>query len=358
LKRNTSFFAAFVLVFGSLGVLYGLYQFADFWMKAPGTQDQAVFYDVKKNMTPGQIISDLSSLGVITNPRFFYWVGRFTGKLNKFKAGDYRFTTSMKPTEVYGILVSGISYGIPLTVPEGHNINQIAGYLDKIRPGDGSEFLKLCTSAKFIESLGPWEKTPTTLEGFLFPETYLVTRRSPVSELIKQMVKRHRAAFTTEYKERAAEIGFTEYQVVTLASVVEKETGAPQERPMVASVFHNRLKKKMKLQSDPTVIYGIKNYAGNITKKDLLTFHPYNTYVIPALPIGPIGNPGSEAIKAVLYPAESPYLYFVSHNDGTHEFTETYEAHSRAVQKFQIDRKAREGRSWRELSNKLVPQKN
>src|SRR6185312_975952 len=135
--------------------------------------------------------------------------------------------------------------------------------------------------------------------------------------------------------------------------IIEKETGAPQERPMISSVFHNRLRKRMKLQSDPTTIYGIwKRYDGNIHKSDLSTQNPYNTYFVPALPVGPISNPGREAIRAALNPATSDYLYFVSHNDGTHEFSTTYENHTKAVKKFQLDAKARAGKSWRDLYKK------
>jgi UPF0755 protein len=157
--------------------------------------------------------------------------------------------------------------------------------------------------------------------------------------------------------------GWTRHQIVTLASIIEKETGAPEERPLISSVFHNRLLKKMRLQTDPTVIYGKAEKSGkieiNITRADLLTPSRYNTYVIPALPPGPIANPGKEALLAAVNPAASGYLFFVSQNDGTHVFSEDYSAHNRAVQKFQLDRKAREGKSWRDLQNrKTVPGQN
>lgn len=143
------------------------------------------------------------------------------------------------------------------------------------------------------------------------------------------------------------------YEVLTLASMIEKETGAPQERPVISSVFHNRLTRKMKLQSDPTTIYGIwDHFDGNLHKADMASDTPYNTYVVPALPLGPISNPGKASIQAALYPASTEYLYFVSHNDGTHEFTRTYEDHLSAVRKFQLDPKAREGKSWRDLAKR------
>ena len=152
--------------------------------------------------------------------------------------------------------------------------------------------------------------------------------------------------------------GWTRHQIVTLASIIEKETGAPEERPLISSVFHNRLKKGMRLQTDPTVLYGkaerVGSFAINITTEDLRTPNRYNTYTIYGLPPGPIANPGREALSAVLAPAESTYLYFVSQNNGTHIFSSDYEAHNKAVKHFQLDPKAREGKSWRDLSKKKV----
>jgi UPF0755 protein len=172
-------------------------------------------------------------------------------------------------------------------------------------------------------------------------------------EILKAMVKRFQSAWGPNDEQKARELGLTRDQVITLASIVEKETGAPEERPIIAGVFHNRLAKKMRLQSDPTTIYGIwSKYKGNLHKSDLLDPTPYNTYTVPALPAGPISNPGAEAIRATLNPAVHHYLYFVSKNDGTHIFTGTYEDHSKAVTQFQIDRKAREGKSWRDLKKR------
>lgn len=356
MNRLGSITAGIVLILACMAIVAGLYRFTSFWMGAAGSgrPEQFVFYEVRKNQPPLEVLRDLEKEGIISDARLFYWYGRFTGRLSKFKAGDYRFSSHMKPDEVLNVVTSGVSYGFPLTVPEGYTMDQIAALVDRLKPGSAAKFSALARDAAFIRSLGLFAgPQPPTLEGFLFPDTYLITRKMPVEDILKQMVRKYRAVFNEAALARAAELGFTEYQIVTLASVVERETGAPEERPMVASVFHNRLKKKMRLQSDPTVIYGIKDYRGNITKKDLLTPHPWNTYTIPALPATPIGNPGKEAIHATLYPTESKFLYFVSHGDGTHEFTETYEKHNAAVKKFQLDRRAREGKSWRDLSKKL-----
>ena len=357
MNRLGSVVAGIVLVLACMGIVAGLYQFTSFWMGAAGSgqPERSVFYEVKKNQTPLEVLKDLQREGVVSDARLFYWYGRFTGRLSRFKAGDYRFSTHMKPDEIFNVVTSGVSYGFPLTIPEGYTMDQIAVLVDKLKPGAAARFLALVRDQAFIKSLNLLPEPPRTLEGFLFPETYLVTRQMPVEDIVRQMTRKYRSVMDEKAVLRAKELGFTEYQLLTLASVVERETGAPEDRPKVSSVFHNRLRKRMKLQSDPTVIYGIKNYNGNITKKDLLTPHPWNTYTIPALPLTPIGNPGREAINATLHPPESKYLYFVSHGDGTTEFSETLHQHNAAVQKYQVDRRAREGKSWRDLSKRSSP---
>ena len=191
---------------------------------------------------------------------------------------------------------------------------------------------------------------PPSLEGYLFPDTYHFNHTMTLPEMIRQMVKRFRSVWTAEHDRKAARFRLTQHQVVTLASIIEKETGAPQDRTLISSVFHNRLKKRMRLQSDPTIIYGIwERYDGNIRRADIRSQTPYNTYVISALPIGPISNPGKLAIEAALDPAVGEFLYFVSRNDGTTAFTRTLAEHSNEVRRFQLNRGAREGKSWRNL---------
>jgi len=171
--------------------------------------------------------------------------------------------------------------------------------------------------------------------------------------MTREMIKKFFATWSPREDSLARSLGFTRHQVVTLASMIEKETGAAQERPLISSVFHNRLRKRMRLQSDPTTIYGIwQNYKGNLKRSDLVNPTQWNTYTIAALPVGPIGNPGFEAIQAALAPATSEFLFFVSNNDGTHAFSKTYEEHSNWVKKLQMDPKAREGKSWRDQYKK------
>ncbi|HEY1078907.1 MAG TPA: endolytic transglycosylase MltG, partial [Bdellovibrio sp.] len=190
-----------------------------------------------------------------------------------------------------------------------------------------------------------------------FPETYMLTKFTDTKTLISNMVKR----FLYVYNEVAPEaqvLGWPRHKVVTLASIIEKETGAPEERPLISSVFHNRMQKNMRLQTDPTVIYGKAEQTGkieiNITRADLTTPTRYNTYTITGLPPGPIANPGKEALLAAVKPAASEFLFFVSQNDGTHVFSVDYKGHESAVKRFQLDRKAREGKSWRDLNKREV----
>ena len=158
----------------------------------------------------------------------------------------------------------------------------------------------------------------------------------PCENIISAMVENFKSVFTPEWEKRAEELGFSVHEIITLASIIEKETGAEDERGLISSVFHNRLKRGMRLETDPTVIYGIKNFDGNITRKNLSELTPYNTYKIKGLPPGPIAGPGYESIKAALYPAETDFFFFVSKNDGTHIFSSNFKEHNMAVQKYQV----------------------
>jgi UPF0755 protein len=212
-----------------------------------------------------------------------------------------------------------------------------------------ADFIRLAKDPQFVKSLGiPSER----VEGYLYPDTYRFTPKSDPKDIITAMVSVFRKK-TDRLDFSKAPQDLNEFQVLTLASVVEKETGAAQERPLIAGVFINRLKKRMRLQSDPTTIYGIyESFDGNLRKRDLLQKTPYNTYKIPALPKGPISNPGLLSIKAVLNPDAHQFLYFVSLNNGRHYFSKTYKEHKGAVEKYQKNWKARSGKSWRDLNKK------
>ena len=293
----------------------------------------------------------LQRQGFIKSTKIFYRYVQYNNLTMKFKRGKYKITSGLNMVEIVDLFTSGNSLNVKVTIAEGKNLYQIAEILqNKGVIADAQAFISLCHNSSFLKELGI---EGPNCEGRLFPNTY---RFDPLAQE-RDIIKRLYAAFKTSMKRlEISHTTLTTYEVVTLASIVEKETGASWERPIIAGVFHNRLKKGMRLQSDPTTIYGIwKTYKGNLKRHHLLEKTPYNTYKIPGLPIGPISNPGSAAITAVLNPQKHSYLYFVSRNDGTHVFSKNYKDHASAVRKYQKQRSARRGKSWRDIKNKRGP---
>lgn len=286
----------------------------------------------------------LAEQKLISNPRIFHYLNRYKGSMNKYRAGVFEIPSHANMETIYEILINGAPMTNNVTIPEGKNMFEIGKILEGTGMVNYKDFISLCRDEKLLQELGV---PKPSVEGYLYPETYKFAPDVDAKSIIKHLV--------SEFKRKTENLDFskstlTPHEVVILASVVEKETGARKERPMIAGVFHNRLRKKMRLQSDPTCIYGIyENYTGNIKRSDLLNKTDYNTYTIEGLPIGPIANPGIESIKAVLNPSKHEYLYFVSNNDGTHTFSETYEIHNFHVQNLQKNREARKGKSWRDL---------
>ncbi|MBC98840.1 MAG: aminodeoxychorismate lyase [Halobacteriovoraceae bacterium] len=312
-------------------------------------QGKDVVFEVHPGEGFSRINGRLHNQDLISSAKIFHRYAQMNGLMTKFKAGKFEINQGSTMLDVFDTLIHGQSITAPVTIPEGKNLFQISAIMEEekiIEKGKSSEFISLAKSAQFASQLGI---QADRVEGYLYPETYKFTPGSKPEDVIKAMVD----VFNEKTKGldfTAAPLGLSKHEVVILASVVEKETGASFERPMIAGVFINRLKKRMRLQSDPTTIYGIwENFNGNLRKKHLLEKTPYNTYKIPALPKGPISNPGLSSIKAVLFPKKHNYLYFVSQNDGTHIFSETYAQHRRAVEKFQKNRRARQGKSWRDL---------
>lgn len=320
---------------------------------------QSAIIDIQKGTTPSQVTKILYQNALIDDPVRFKLAGRLLRKWGSIKAGEYEISAGLNPSQMFDILTSGVSVARPFTIPEGKNMYQIADQLAERKLVSKSKFIKLCKSSDFIKSLNvfPIGDEPKTLEGYLYPDTYNLTRDLGEKRIILKFVSEFFNYWNDAMAERGRSLGLSPHRVITLASIIEKETGAAWERPLISSVFHNRLKKRMRLQSDPTTIYGIwERYDGNIRKKDLLEKTPYNTYKIFGLPLGPIANPGAKAIEAALNPEQSSFLYFVSKNDGTHYFSKTFKEHQNAVTQFQLNRAARRGKSWRDLSKKEDPQ--
>lgn len=320
----------------------------------PAGQDSTpITFEVKRGQSFQSVAENLEQNRLVSNAFFFTIYSRLNKGPQRLKVGEYSLSQTMTPSQVLDVITSGRSVGKPFTVSEGLNVFEIADLYEQSGFGTREEFLKLCFNKEFVKSL--LGEGPESLEGYLFPETYQITKFSTTKELLKSMVANFQEAYNFIIPQSKIK-GLSKHQIVTLASIVEKETGAPEERPLISSVFHNRLKKNMLLQTDPTIIYGIaertKKTVFKISKKDILAPTRYNTYVIRGLPPGPIANPGRAALLATVNPELSDYLFFVSQNNGTHIFSVTYEDHNRAVKKFQLDPKAREGKSWRDLNKK------
>ena len=278
------------------------------------------------------IVRGLVAEGVLTNDWVFSWWARLTKADRKIKSGEYEFIDPLSPLELLRRLTQGESRRLIVTVTEAKKVKEIAAILADKGLGTAESFLCLNTDPAFLDR---WGLPPQGMEGYLFPDTYYLSRSAMPEEILGKMIKRFYHVFTRAMYRTADHLNMSPHEVVTLASLVEKETGAASERPLVSAVFHNRLKKRMLLQCDPTVIYGVENFDGNLTLLHLRTPPPYNTYVISGLPPGPIANPGLQSLLATLTPANSPYLYFVGKGDGTHEFSSDLASHNRAVQQFQ-----------------------
>jgi len=279
-----------------------------------------------------QVATMLEREGLIKTSVFFVYSGKSQSADRKVHAGEYELNPGMTPADILAILLNGHVVLHPLTIPEGLTIVQIADVAAQDGFVDRAEFVRLAKDQTFISSLGVKAET---LEGYLYPDTYKFPRGIKTREVLVAMVEQLRQEVGLDLHARMQELKMTMHEVLTLASVIEKETGSGSERPEISAVFHNRLKKHIPLQSDPTVIYGLPTFDGNIHKKDLSSLSPYNTYRVLGLPPGPIANPGIQAIRAALYPSDSHSLYFVSRNDGTHQFSATLIEHNKAVEKYQ-----------------------
>lgn len=274
----------------------------------------------------GKLAQELKDAGIIRSAWHFILVSRLRGQAQRLKAGEYRFSDAMTTTEILLKVVEGRVDFRRFTLPEGYSIYQAAELLERRGLLGKGEFLEACRDPRFLARLGLGTES---VEGYLFPATYNLS----LGERAGQLVSRMTAQFERSYAAiagRTAAPG-SRHAVVTLASMIEKEAVSPAERPLISSVFHNRLRIGMPLQSDPTAVYGVRAFGGTVTRADILRPSPYNTYLHRGLPPGPIGNPGADALAAALHPARTPYLYFVARRDGTHHFSRTLEEHNRAV---------------------------
>lgn len=313
-----------------------------------GYSEPETFVEITPGSSPGRMAQQLADAGVVRNTTAFRAAVWLRGAGRRLQAGEYRFDTAMTPAEVVDKIARGDVYLQPLTFREGLTIRQMAQLFEEKGFGASKEFIAAAKHASAIRELDP---QATDLEGYLFPDTYALPRKTTGEQLVGRMVGRFEQSLTPEIRERAAARGLSVRQLVTLASLVEKETGKGDERPLVAAVYANRLKIGMGLQCDPTVIFALERagrYDGNLTRADLQFDSPYNTYRYAGLPPGPIAAPGKASLEAAASPADVPYIYFVSKNDGSHAFASTLDEHNRNVHQWQVlyfrEKRLREGR--------------
>jgi peptidoglycan lytic transglycosylase G len=291
---------------------------------------------VPPGSSPNAIGRRLADAGVVRDLATFRYALARSGQARRLQAGEYRFDRPLRAREVIDLMARGAVYLRPVTFREGLTIRQMAAIYEQAGLGSAGAFTKAASNASLINDLDPGARD---LEGYLFPDTYALPRRATAAELIERMVSAFRSALTPDLSARAAARELSVRELVTLASIVEKETGKPEERPVVAAVYANRLRIGMGLQCDPTVIYGLERvgrYTGNLTREDLRFDSPYNTYRYAGLPPGPIAAPGRASLEAAAAPASVPYVYFVSRNDGSHAFASTLDEHNRNVFEYQV----------------------
>ncbi len=303
------------------------------WALSPTDPNAApVVFTIAPGQPLGAIARQLEREGLVRSARAVAWMARLRGLDESLRAGEYSLSAAQSPGSILSHLANAQTVSYAVVLPEGFTAAQIGARLASAGLVDAEAFDRAVRDPELIASLGIQAQS---LEGYLFPETYFFSKGLGAEELVRSLVQPFLAVWP-EIEPLAKAQGLSQHEVVTLASIVEKETGAPEERARVAAVFRNRLRRGMRLESDPTVIYGIPGFDGDLRRKHLESDdNRYNTYRIAALPPGPIANPGEASLRAVLTPAQSKYLYFVSRNDGTHVFSNSYREHSRAVEQYQ-----------------------
>ncbi len=323
----------FALFAAGLRVYYSL----NMW-QFPGP---TTIFEVRPGEGFASVNGRLYNQGIIHSAKLFHRYAQVQGLMTKFQAGKFEIKEGTTMLGVIDTLVQGIPLLNRVTIPEGKNLYEISALFEQAAITKAVDFVAAAKDPDFMQQLNI---PATRAEGYLYPDTYQFPDNTPAKDVIRTMVN--------HFRSKTAELNLSHDDVI-LASMVEKETGAAWERPRIAGVFANRLKKRMRLQSDPTTIYGVwETFDGNLRRSHLQQTTPYNTYRIPALPAGPICNPGLEALKAAINPEVHEFFYFVSRNDGTHIFTSTYKEHLKAVEDYQKNPAARRGKSWRDLQQK------
>jgi UPF0755 protein len=325
--------AALALLLAATGAAFGARAWWARALSAPEGRSEAAIVEVPEGASVRAVAAQLEAHGAIRSARAFAWLARLERKDGALKAGEYEIAPGLTAHDVLAQLVAGNVRLHAVTIPEGLRIEEIAARVAAAGFGSEAEYVALARDPAFAQAEGA---AGDTLEGYLFPETYRFPRGADAQDVIRAQLAEFERAWR-EVAPLAAKRGLAKRDVVTLASLIEKETGAPSERPLISAVFHNRIAKGMRLETDPSVIYGIRAFDGNLRRLHLDDHaNPYNTYRLAGLPPGPIANAGAASLRAAVAPAQADYLFFVSRGDGTHVFSRTYVEHLRAVRRFQL----------------------
>jgi UPF0755 protein len=292
--------------------------------------------EIPEGATFREAVGILSDQRLIRDKKIFLLLGRLTGADRKIRAGYYSIWSNMSPWDIFKIIRKGRIIEFEVKVLEGDSLPEIAEAFSKAGIASYDEVMMISKDPEFLSS---YEIDAPSIEGYIFPDTYMIAKGVNAKDALASMIDRMREKYSEKLQEKAEKLGMTETEVLTLASIIEKEAVMDSERPLISAVYHNRLHKHMPLQADPTCIYGIKSSKEKITRTDLQRKTPYNTYVINGLPPGPIASPGLKSIIAALSPADVPYLYFVSNNDGSHIFSVTLGEHAEAVKAYRDKKK-------------------
>ncbi len=303
---------------------------------ASGDKSETIAVIIPTGSSVKEINILLANADLVRNDIRFPVLAKYLGIASKLQAGEFALHRGQTPQELLKELATAKPIQHAVTIREGLNIKEIAQIFADGGWCNREEFIRLSKDPVFLKSVNLGSHK--TVEGYLYPDTYYLTRKGQTTADLLRMQVRHFFAVWNDIK-ITPPLGLSPYEVVILASMVEKETAKAEERPIIAGVFYNRLKKGMRMQSDPTVMYGVENFSGKLTRKQLRTPSPYNTYTLKRLPVGPIANPGKAALMAVLHPAESSFIYFVSKNNGNHKFSKSLREHNRAVNKYQRSKK-------------------
>ena len=319
-----------------IGALAVLIHYSSTPINPYGNKDATVLVDIPTGSSFVKVTEILNKAGLIKSRYLFYYLALTKRATRSIRAGEYEFSDSMTPGAVIDKLLRGEVKLYTIIIPEDFTTKQIAERLAEFNLIDEETFFELAVDSDFLKTLGIMTKS---IEGYLFPNTYYFDRSMSTRQIMKIMVSQFRKRVTTEMVKKAEELGFDINQFVTFASIVGKESGNQAEKPMISAVFHNRLKKRMPLQSDPTAVYDLEDFSGKVRRSHLKRKSPYNTYIIRGLPPGPIANPGIDSLNATLNPAKVNYIYFVSKKDGSHQFSSSLEMHNQAINRYRQNKR-------------------